>query len=349
MRFQQLTSPVMAKGVEDTAFYRYAPLAALNEVGGDPDRAPVALAAFHQAAAERLVRPRSLVAGSTHDTKRSEDVRARLAVLSQAPGQWSAFARPWLVASDASGVDRPTRYLLMQTLVGAWPLSIERATAHAEKAVREAKRHTSWTDPDDDYEAAVRSLVEGWFGDPSVVDAVDGFVASIASAGRTASLAQKLVQLTVPGVPDVYQGCEVWSLTLVDPDNRRPVDFERRRELLAALAGGPSPEQILAQSDEGLPKLWVVRQALHARRRLGGLGTYRPLAAGPAHVAFARDERLATVAPVRVVDDAGSATIDLPAGRWSNLLTGDDLGSGPVPVGDLLSRFPVALLERTQR
>ncbi len=383
-RFQQVSGPVMAKGVEDTAFYRYHRLVALNEVGGTPARFGSGIDAFHREC-ERLAAdwPATMTTLSTHDTKRSEDVRARLAVLSQRPEQWAGLARRILgagggraepdgdpdadpgtgpdtgtgAAASADAVDGPTRYLLLQTLVGAWPLPIERAAAFARKAVREAKRRTSWLDPDEAYEAAVEALLARWYGDAGIVAEVEGFVASIGADGRILAMAQKLIQLTMPGVPDIYQGCELWDLSLVDPDNRRPVDYEVRRALLAELETGLGAEEIAARTEEGLAKLWVVRQALRARARLGPLGSYRALEAGPAHVAFVRGERLLTLAPVRVgaghhaaadpqrAPEPSAAGVELPAGQWSNLLTGDILAGGDRAVAGLLARFPVALLE----
>ncbi len=349
-RFQQVSGPVMAKGVEDTAFYRYHRMAALNEVGGAPGRFGADIDGFHRQC-ERLAAdwPATMTTLSTHDTKRSEDVRARLAVLSQRPEHWAVFARRALGAGSAGDiageVDRPTCYLLLQTLVGAWPLSIERARGFAVKATREAKRRTSWLGPDDAYEEAVAALLERWYGDTGFVEDLERFVASIRRDGRTLALTQKLVQLTMPGVPDLYQGCELWDLSLVDPDNRRPVDYATRRARLAELDDGLAPEVIAARADDGLAKLWVVRQALDVRRRLQDLGSYRAIDAGPGHVAFARGARLVTVAPIRVALAGEPGSIDLPAGRWTNLLTGDDLDGGRHPIAELLSRFPVALLE----
>ena len=360
MRFQQLTGPVMAKGVEDTAFYRYGRFVALNEVGGDPDRFGVAPKQLHEEC-RRLHRdwPHGMTTLSTHDTKRTEDVRARMAVLSEVPDAWADLVNR--VVADGP-VDRAIQYALLQTLVGAWPLPGDRAATYAEKAIREAKRRTSWTDQDAGYEAAVLAWVREWAADGPRGDEVGRFAADLVAPGRVNALAAKLVQLCMPGVPDTYQGTEVEDLSLVDPDNRRPVDFDRLRRLLSWLGGSPAPEEILARAEEGAPKLWVVRQALRLRRRLplvfglGGDGAYEPLVAtGPAAghaVGFTRGGQVACVVPRLTVRLAaaggwGETTVALPPGRWADELTGDAVAGGPVPVATLLGRFPVALLVRS--
>ncbi|CAN5572594.1 malto-oligosyltrehalose synthase [soil metagenome] len=365
LRFQQLTGPVMAKAAEDTAFYRYHRLTALNEVGGDPGRVGVPVAEFHERCTA-LARewPGTMTALSTHDTKRSEDVRARLAVLSELTTEWGAAVRRWhdLTARHrADGFPEPaTEELIFQTLVGAWPLSVERALAYLEKATKEAKVHTSWVDPVPAYDEAVRSYLEGALVDDDFVAEVDDFAAGLIGPGAVNALAQKLVQLTMPGVPDLYQGSELWDLSLVDPDNRRPVDFDERRRLLTAITGlGPAGlDKIVARAEEGLPKLWLVARALDARRRhprsFAPGSSYEPLLAvgscADHVVAFRRDE-LITVVPRLPVTLAraggwGDTALALPEGPWSNLLTGEDVGDGPVMrLRELFERFPVALLE----
>src|SRR5690606_26649221 len=220
MRFQQLTGPAMAKGVEDTAFYGWPRFVALNEVGGDPSRFGTSVAAFHAAAAETQARaPRTLLATSTHDTKRSEDVRARLCLLSEMPGAWAAAVRRWTAMTARHGGDpRPdpdAALLFFQTLVGAWPLGPDRAWAYLEKAAREAKRETSWTRPDEAYERALRRYVEDALADADFTADVAAFVAPLVAPGRVNALAQLLLKLTAPGVPDVYQGTELWDASLV--------------------------------------------------------------------------------------------------------------------------------------
>ena len=369
MRFQQLTGPAMAKGVEDTAFYNFHRFVALNEVGGDPSRFGISPEEAHQALAEAGERwPRAMLATSTHDTKRSEDVRARLALLSEIPQRWAGAVRRWIhhnerhrpsAGSSGGARDLNAEYLLYQTLVGAWPIETGRAVAYMEKAAREAKGATSWTRTDPNYEEELRTFVEAVLADPELVADLEAFVAPLVEPGRINSLAQTLVKLTAPGVPDVYQGTELWSLALVDPDNRRPVDYGERRRLLAGLAGMPAPEEILARMDDGLPKLWVTRQALGLRRRRPELfkGNYAPLPARgnrARHVfAFSRGGEILTVVPRLVIGlggDWGNTSLLLPRGRWRNELTGDDVEGeegGEVRLSDLLRRFPVALLARS--
>ncbi|OOG22429.1 malto-oligosyltrehalose synthase [Thioalkalivibrio denitrificans] len=363
MRFQQLTGPAMAKGVEDTAFYRFHRLIALNEVGGDPACFGVSVEAFHAACADaRAHQPLALLATSTHDTKRSEDVRARLLLLSEMPEAWSAVVSRWREHNAThrrdEGPDPATEYLLYQTLVGAWPIDAERASDYMEKAVREAKLHTSWTQPNEAYEAAVRHFVNAVLEDDGFRADLDSFVKPLVTPGRINGLSQTLLKLTAPGVPDIYQGAELWDLSLVDPDNRRPVDFALRERLLTELEG-MSVGEILARSDKGLPKLWVIRQALQLRRHhpawLGGQGDYQPLelsGARAAHgVAFLRGEGVAVLAP-RLVHtlggDWGDTVLHLPPGHWHNVLTAEPVDGGDVSVAHLLAPFPVALLVREE-
>ncbi|MDP9387878.1 MAG: malto-oligosyltrehalose synthase [Actinomycetota bacterium] len=362
-RFQQMTGPVMAKGVEDTAFYTFLPLVSLNEVGGHPETWGTSVEDFHRSCEEAQQQwPAGMLATSTHDTKRSEDVRARIHLLSEIPERWSQAVRRWVKGNERhrAGENLPdanAEYLLYQTLVGAWPLSAERAVAYLEKAAKEAKAHTSWIDPNPAYDTALRHFVEATLGDEGFVAELEAFVAPLVEPGRVTSLAQTLVKLTAPGVPDTYQGTEVWDLSLVDPDNRRAVDYELRRRLLAELDGMPA-DRILAGSDDGLPKLHVVRAALQLRRRrpaafAAGTGTYEPVAArgaAAAHVvAFVRGGEVATVVPRLVLGlDGrwGDTALTLPPGAWRNVLTGEDVPGGAVALERLLAPFPVALLER---
>ncbi|HYL06674.1 MAG TPA: malto-oligosyltrehalose synthase [Thermoanaerobaculia bacterium] len=367
MRFQQLTAPAMAKGVEDTAFYVFNRLVALNEVGGDPGRFGVSPEEFHRRCRETAERwPRTLLATSTHDTKRGEDVRARLYLLSEIPERWAEAVRRWFAHNarhrGGGGPDAETEYLLYQTLVGAWPLDVERATAYMEKAAREAKTQTSWTRPDPAWEAALRSFIAAIAADGEFQRDLAELAAPLVAPGRLNSLAQTLLKLTAPGVPDLYQGCELWTASLVDPDNRRPVDYALRRRLLAGLEDG-SPEEVLAGMEEGLPKLWLVRQALHLRRRrplcFGPGADYRPLAVSGARavhaVAFCRAGEVAVVVPRLVLGlagDWGDASVELPSGpggprgpaAWWNELTAERFAAGSCRLADLLARFPVALL-----
>jgi (1->4)-alpha-D-glucan 1-alpha-D-glucosylmutase len=357
-RFQQVSGPAMAKGVEDTAFYRYHRLVSLNEVGCSPARFGSDVAAFHAACAERAERmPEGMTALSTHDTKRSEDVRARISLLAEVPEEWAAAVRRWSAMTARhkrdGAPDANLEYLLYQTFVGAYPLDRDRAVAYAGKASREAKQHTSWLDPDPAYDAAVAGWVRAVLADSEFQADLAAFVEPLVVHGWTASLAQKLVQLTMPGVPDVYQGSELWDLSLVDPDNRRPVDYGLRRRLLAEL-DGLDAEAVNARAAEGLPKLLVVSRALRLRRERAAAfaGSYEPLAVeggwADRVVAFARGGEVVTVVPrlSMHVADWKDTTVALSPGRWRNVLTGDAVTGGEVRVADLFARFPVALLER---
>ena len=351
-RFQQTCGPVMAKGVEDTAFYRYLRLSALNEVGGDPGRFGLPVADFHAAnAARQRDWPLSMTTLSTHDTKRSEDVRARLVLLAQCPGEWADAVTGWAALAQEhrspAGPDAATEQLVWQSLVGAWPLSADRAVAYVEKATREAKDRTSWTDPSPDFDAAVAAFVRGVLGDDRITAAVGAFVDGLAGAWRTTALAQKAVQLTVPGVADTYQGSELWDLSLVDPDNRRPYDLELRRTLLAGLDGPP------AVDGTGAAKLHVVATLLRLRRDRPELfldaSSYEGLDAGDRAVAFVRGGALVTVAPTRALtverSGWGQDAVELPAGSWTDVLGGGSW-TGTVHLADLLVGFPVAVLLR---
>lgn len=360
MRFQQLTGPAMAKGVEDTAFYNYHRLVSLNEVGGSPGAFGVSVEEFHRTCAENQRRwPAAMLATSTHDTKRSEDVRVRISLLSEIPERWGEAVRRWFDHNKkhlrGGSPDRNAQYLLYQTLVGAWPISVERVQSYMEKATREAKSQTSWTRVNAEYEEALKGFVQAILEDRDFVADLEGFVAPLVEPGRISSLAQTLLKLAAPGAPDFYQGTELWDLSLVDPDNRRPVDYELRRRLLEELGKGMSPEGILARMDEGLPKLWLIRQGLHLRRRrpeaFGPGSTYEPLQVSGEKadhaVAFLRGGEVAAVVPrlaFKLGGDWGDTTLDLPEGRWRNGLTGDEVAGGRIGLKDLLARFPVALL-----
>jgi (1->4)-alpha-D-glucan 1-alpha-D-glucosylmutase len=362
LRFQQVTGPVMAKGVEDTAFYRYLPLVSLNEVGDDPRRFGTTIEAFHEACltAQREW-PLRMLTTSTHDTKRSEDVRARISLLSELD-EWPALVRRWAAANAGHragpGPDRNTEWLLYQTLVGAWPISAERLIAYLDKATREAKTHTSWIDPKVPFEDSVHHFVQAILADERFVADLGGVVARLLRPGWINSLALKLITLTAPGVPDLYQGSELWDLSLVDPDNRRPVDFDHRRGLLTELSEADPAATWAAEDGLGRSKLLVVWRALQARRSLpdcfGDQGSYEPLvASGPAGdhvVAFVRGGRVITVAPrlplgLERMGGWGATTVRLPSGRFHNRLgDGPRAWSEQVALADLLEAFPVALL-----
>jgi (1->4)-alpha-D-glucan 1-alpha-D-glucosylmutase len=361
MRIQQLSGAVMAKGVEDTAFYVYNRLLSLNEVGGDIDQFAVSVDDYHRACLKTQERwPATMLTTSTHDTKRGEDARARISMLAQIPAEWSEAVRRWSAMNErhrqGDVPDRNMEYMIYQTLVGAWPIDGLRLTEYLEKAAREAKRQTSWTAPNPEYEAGLLDFATNILDDRELVADVAGFVETILEPARVTSLAQTLLKLTAPGIPDIYQGTELWDLSLVDPDNRRPVDYEVRRQLLSQLECA-TPEQIWSQADSGLPKLWVIRQALAVRRdhpeSFGPRGQYEPLYAHGVRsghvVAARRGDDVVVVVPrltIRLDGDWADTSLDLPGGAWRNVLTGDELDGGSMRVGDLLRRFPVALLER---
>ncbi|WP_067454710.1 malto-oligosyltrehalose synthase [Actinomadura macra] len=353
VRFQQTSAPLAAKGVEDTAFYRWNRMAALNEVGGDPSRFSVGPVDFHSHCI-RLARdwPSTMTTLSTHDTKREEDVRAWLAVLTEVPGEWSQAIDRWWnwFGPSASPLEPDLEYLLWQTLVGAWPLTPDRLEEFLLKAMREAKTRTSWTDEDAGYEEAVLAYARRVLADPDLVTDMTSFVRRLAPYARVNTLGQKLVQLAMPGVPDVYQGCELTGLALVDPDNRRPVDYGRRRERLLRLDTGRRPKEV---DDE---KLMVTSRTLRLRRSrpewFGPGAGHEPVAAhGPAAghvVAFARGGAIAvaTRLPVGLERRGGWAgtTVDVGRQGWRDVLTGATLWGPDLDAARLFAHLPVALL-----
>jgi (1->4)-alpha-D-glucan 1-alpha-D-glucosylmutase len=377
LRFQQTTGPVMAKGVEDTVFYNFNRLVSLNEVGADLGCFGTTLEGFHDHAARAQDRwPLAMLATSTHDTKRAEDVRARIDLLSEIPARWAEAVGRWKDLNDrhrSNGVpDRNAEYLLYQTLVGAWPIDAERAVAYMEKASKEAKTHTSWVDPSSEYDKGLAAFVRAILDDAGFVADLEDFVAPLVEPGRISSLAQTAIKLTFPGVPDVYQGTELWDLSLVDPDNRRPVDYDARVRLLAE-AEAATADEALMRMDEGFAKLFLTQRALGLRQKhpdaFGSGSSYEALwATGPraAHVvAFVRAGRILTVAPRLVLTlqekpDSGEVGgpagnegtarspgfewrdtyLGLPEGEWVDALTGASF-SGNVPMEELLAGFPV--------
>jgi (1->4)-alpha-D-glucan 1-alpha-D-glucosylmutase len=383
VHFAQVSAPVMAKGVEDTAFYRYLVLASLCEVGGDPGAfgrpggpaGPVA--EFHRAMATAAQRwPEAMLTLSTHDTKRSGDVRARLALLAELPEAWWQETVGWARINQRhkrdGWPDRNTEYLLYQTLAGAWPLPADRARQFMAKAVKEAKVHTSWTDADPGYDEAVDAFVAAVLADHDFVASLERFLAGhdLVQRGRLSSLAQLTLLLTCPGVPDIYQGTELWDLSLVDPDNRRPVDFAARERLAAELADA-GPEQAMARMAEGGPKLWLIQRLLRHRldhpAPFGPGSGYEPLpvTGGKAEhlVAFTRTggpqdgqaggPALVVVVPRLLARLGGGpsspgtwdgTTVGLPGGPWTDVLGGGQVPGGTIEVEALLRRFPVAVL-----
>lgn len=368
LRFQQFTGPVMAKGVEDTAFYCYNRQSGLNEVGNDPGRNGWSVAEFHTYLQKmQATHPLTMSALATHDTKRSDDVRARLAVLSEMPARFAAATQRWSRMNNSFRTrgpgsvampDRNTEYLYYQTLIGAWPLPPDRAQEYMLKAVREAKQQTSWVANNPEFEQALCNFVEATLAHAPFLQDLQQFVDRVKDAGRVNSLAQTLIKHTVPGVPDLYQGTELWDLSLVDPDNRRPVDFALRHSLLdeiRTMGGDNIAAQIMARADEGLPKMWVIFQALRLRREhrqwFGVDAAYTPLTVDGSKrehvVAYLRGNSVATIVPrltVKLMGTWHDTMVTLPEARWRNRLTGTMVEGGKVPMRGLLKDFPVALL-----
>lgn len=359
-RLRQTTGAVMAKGVEDCAFYRFPRLASLTEVGGDPSIFSISPAEFHAAQGRRLATwPHGLTTLSTHDTKRGEDVRARIDALSELAEAWAAAVTSWV--ERLAFPDGTLANLLFQSAVGAWPIEAERLHGYAEKAAREAATCTDWADPDAAFEHRLHVLVDACYEDVVIAPELAAFADRIRPAGWCNSLSAKLIQLTVPGVPDVYRGTELWRNDLVDPDNRRPFDAFApggASEMLARIDAGHLP----TIDDSGAAKLLVTARALRARRDSPELfRDYRPMTAdGPAAehlLAFDRGGAitLATRLPVGLAARGGwgGTTVTVPPGRWCDAVAGCRVAAGAAPghpvtldVAEVMARYPVALLLR---
>lgn len=358
-RFQQVSSAAMAKGIEDTAFYCYNRFAALNEVGGNPGRFGITVDEFHQfCRCQQQHWPHTMLASSTHDTKRGEDVRARLYVLSEIPQAWREAVYRWSAINRRhrrhDWPDANAEYLFYQTAVGAWPLSADRAVAYMKKASCEAKEHTSWTNGNPEYDSALRDFVTAALNDPGFTADVEQFVARIARPGYVNSLAQTLLKLAAPGVPDIYQGSELWDLRLVDPDNRQPVDFAARQQMLSRAANLTAAEA-WDEWQSAMPKLWLIQRVLQLRAQRPELfdraAAYDGIKTHPRLVAFKRGKNLVAVVPRLTLGLSGGwadATLALPDGAWRNELTGETLPGGAARISELLARFPVALLTREE-
>jgi (1->4)-alpha-D-glucan 1-alpha-D-glucosylmutase len=363
IRFQQVCGPAMAKGVEDTVFYSFNRLTSLNEVGGDPGRFGVSTQEFHSFCEElREHHPRTMVSSSTHDTKRSEDVRARISLLSEMPAAWDEALETWAAMNEkykADGMpDHNTEYFLYQTMIGAWPIATDRLLPYMEKACREAKQRTSWLTPNEQFENATREFIEAIYRDREFLKSFEEFVSGLIEPGWINSLSQTLLKLTVPGIPDTYQGEELWDLSLVDPDNRRPVNYELRRRLLAEIPKLDA-DQVWRRIEEGLPKLWVVYHALRVRHTHAESfrcsSSYMPLQAQGSKakhfVGFARGKDVVVIASRlnwQLGQNWENTALEVPNGQWLNVLSGEKLAGGILEISDLLRRFPVALLVRNQ-
>jgi (1->4)-alpha-D-glucan 1-alpha-D-glucosylmutase len=348
-RFQQTSPPVTAKGIEDTAFYRYLRLLALNDVGGDPGRWGVSVADFHAANAVRAERfPRALLCTQTHDTKRSGDARARLGVLSAIASEWETRVRSWYALTEPlvqdGAPDMHERYLLFQTLVAVWPVTPERLKGYVDKALREAKRNTNWVDQDHAWEDRVKRFgVALLTHEPFLSDFLPFLEGEVAPAGERSALGQLLLKLTVPGVPDIYNGDELIDLSLVDPDNRRPVDWDVRRSALSALREGA------AEPTRETMKLHVIARALalRAARPEVFAGAYEPIEAGPDVCAFTRGGGGEVLVVVILRESGRDAVIDVPAGGYVDALSGREVSpDGATTAGSLVGPDGLGLLER---
>lgn len=360
LRFQQFTSPVMAKGFEDTALYCFHRLAGMNDVGSTLTNPIVSIDDFHRANHKvQMSHPGTMLTLSTHDTKRGEDVRARLLVLSEVPDEFEKNVQKWFEWNQRYGgegiPDVNTEYLYYQTLIGAWPISEGRAVEYMLKAAREAKEQTSWVSNNIRFEEGMSEFIQKTLADERFCAMVGAFVDRIKQAGFINSLTQTLLKCTSPGVPDTYQGSELWDLRLVDPDNRTPVDYDLRKKFLKELAG-MTADQILSRMEDGLPKLFVLKRALETRRMLADCfderGDYTPYMAQGERaqniVAFLRGARAITVAPRLTASftEWGDTFLTIPQGSWTEVFTGQRFDGGELSISSLLSRFPVALLTK---
>jgi (1->4)-alpha-D-glucan 1-alpha-D-glucosylmutase len=392
LKFQQFTGPIMAKGVEDTVFYIFNRLAALNEVGGEPQQFGISVDTFHQCNFDRHQNwPATLLATSTHDTKRSEDVRARMLAISEMPDVWRRSLQKWRTVNrrwkkevnESEAPDSNEEYLLYQTLLGTWPMTangapekkvdakyVVRIQNYMTKALNEAKLNTSWIQPNEAWLTATRDFVAKILEPGAKNKFLTTFLPvaeEIARLGAINSLAQTLLKLTSPGVPDVYQGNEVWDFSLVDPDNRRPVDYKRRAEMLSCLTS-KKPEELLQNWPDGRIKMLLTQRALHFRNENVDLfrsGNYLPLRASGTFadhvIAFARhlDRQSVIVVVPRVSSRIGfppvgdhwkGTAIELPDGfpleRWRQVITGHEfwIKGRQVRVADAMSILPFAMI-----
>jgi len=357
-KWQQLTPALMAKGVEDTTFYCFDRLVSCNEVGSQASLVGISADKFHEFCHYLSDRwPNNMLATSTHDNKRSEDVRARISILSEIPERWAEALHLWSQLTAAAWQnripDRHAEYLLYQTLIGAWPIDRDRCWQYMLKACREAKINTSWHEPNNSYEEKIRGFVGGVFDLPEFITSLERFIEPLILPGRINSLAQTLIKMVAPGVPDFYQGTELWDLSLVDPDNRRPVDFALRSTLIKR-ARGLGAEDVLREWDSGMPKLWMTDRILSIRsarvQDFSAESRYQPLVAQGTHLgrllAFRRGENLIAMVPrftMTLAGDWADTSLPLPGGAWRNCFTNEVVQREVLP-GGLFKSFPVALM-----
>jgi len=361
-RFQQLSAATMAKGLEDTVFYRFTRLLALNEVGGDPSKFGANVQEFHALCGHLQARwPLTLLGTTTHDTKRSEDARLRIAAISELPQEWSAAVQEWSRTARALAPgewpDRRMEYAFWQTLVAAYPIPDERLQAYLQKAMREAKVYTTWTNPNAAYEDAVQNFARIVLANSELMASVERFVSRVKPIAYRSSLSQTLLKLSACGVPDIYQSAETWDTRLTDPDNRNPVDFEGLQAALA-IAERASLADVERGYEQGLPKLWLTQRVLWLRRQrpelFGAEAAYRPLISTGREasniVCFSRGERVVVIAPRLFAGlmerGFGDTRVALPPGSFHNLFDPDTRVEGSAELSNVLARFPVALLVR---
>ncbi|PKL45419.1 MAG: malto-oligosyltrehalose synthase [Candidatus Riflebacteria bacterium HGW-Riflebacteria-1] len=362
-RFQQFTGPVMAKSLEDTVFYIFNPLVSLNEVGGNPDAPVVTVKSFHKWCLHISKNwPLTMLTSSTHDTKRSEDVRARLNLLSEIPDSWAVIAKKWQRMNagfrSAGAPDANTEYLLYQTLVGTWPVEKERIAQYMEKAVREAKTHSSWAEPDQKFEAALLGFIDKLYSSPEFIKSLEDFVDDLIEPGQINSLLQLTIKLTAPGFPDIYQGSEIWNNSLTDPDNRRPVDFAQNFELLKKLEN-KNFRDVMHEPHQGSAKLFIIKALLALRAKVPAFNepdSYRAVDVMGTHsddlLAYMRGSSVIVLVPrlsLTRKDRWDGTRIILPQGRWQNIFTGQQLAAGSNKVKDLLKDFPAAVIVDMQQ
>jgi (1->4)-alpha-D-glucan 1-alpha-D-glucosylmutase len=357
-KFQQLTGPVMAKGAEDTAFYCFNDLISLNEVGGEPSKSGTSVNEFHRYC-HRIQRdwPLTMLTTSTHDTKRGEDVRMRINMISEIPDQWQKNVLRWFEMNKQfhSGnlPDANTEYLLYQTLVGSWPIEQNRIKDYMIKAAREEKVHTNWTNVKDNYEQSLINFIESIYNDHDFVNSLQAFIKIIIAPAQISSLSQTLIKYTSPGIPDIYQGTELWDISLVDPDNRRPVDFKLREKTYSEMEN-MSAAQALKNLDSGLAKMYVIHKCLNIRKKyfksFGENSNYAPLeitGSKSEHIlGFCRNGNIITIAPrllITLNKDWQAAAISLPAGKWKDEFTKKEY-ENKVEIAGLLEDFPLSLL-----
>lgn len=361
-RFQQFTGPVMAKSIEDTTFYVYNVLSSVNEVGGNPAAPYVSVEEFHQQCRTASHDwPLAMLSSSTHDTKRSEDVRARINLLSEIPNKWATVVRRWFKGNRQHKTDRipdtNSEYLFYQTLVGSWPIEPERIKQYMEKAVREAKVHSNWASPDEHFEEKLMKFIDAVLADENFTKSLDSFVKTLIKPAALNSISQLVLKLTAPGIPDIYQGNEVWDFSLTDPDNRRPVDFEKVVEMLEELKYFDC-KKAMFKVEGGYPKMFVCKRLLQIRKEyplLNEPDSYRPIEVTGNHadkiISFMRGDNLLVIVPrfgLMSKNRWPSTRIRVPDGQWKNIFTDKEISHGHLRINDLLLDFPVAVLWKVE-